>query len=78
MKTAPGTYGIINGQETFIPEVRLGCLVPGEKAAAVKGYAYTVAVLNAEGLCVGWMLAQALITPERPTLDTDNEVTRVS
>jgi hypothetical protein len=69
-----GTYGWINGKETFIPEVRRSQLFPGEALAVVKGYLHTVAVLDAAGACIGWMPAVDVATSERPS--TDDEVTR--
>lgn len=73
---ADGTWGWINGVETFIPESRRSRLFAGERIAVVAGYAYTVAVLDADGVCIGWMQAADVSTTERPTTNADDEVTR--
>lgn len=41
-------------REITIPEVRFDSLPAGHTLVALRGYAYTQAVLDPNGNCVGW------------------------
>lgn len=50
-----GTHGFLaDGSRIWIPEFFWPTLPGGCRAVAVRGYRYTVAVLDADGRCIGW------------------------
>jgi hypothetical protein len=53
-----GTTAWTKDSQIFVPENKLRHIAEGQTVEALRGSAHTLAVVNAEGICIGWILKE--------------------